>query len=116
MENIFLEMEKSLFKKSFCSNIENLERILDENFFEYGKSGAIISRNETICFLSESDDRNIAITNFTVDKISDNTWIIHYVSKDENNISSLRTSIWIYKDNQYKMYFHQGTKDYNSQN
>lgn len=110
MEQTLLELETKLFLKSFCSNIHNLEQIFDLNFYEYGKSGTIISREETIQFLLKSEDRMIQVTHFSVASLTEDTWVVHYLSTDENNVSALRTSIWILKDHRYQLYFHQGTK------
>ena len=37
MENIILELEKSLFKYEFMSDIEYLNKIIDDKYVEVGK-------------------------------------------------------------------------------
>ncbi len=104
-----LEYENLLFKKSFCSKKENLEKIFHKDFFEFGKSGRIFSRDGTINYLLNSEDRNIQILDFAVNQIDEKTFIVHYKSKHDGKQMVLRTSIWIYENKEFKLYFHQGT-------
>lgn len=104
-----LEYEKLLFKKSFCSKKENLEKVFHKDFFEFGKSGRIFNREGTINYLLNSEDRNIQILDFVVNQIDSKTFIVHYKSKHDGKQMVLRTSIWICENQEFKLYFHQGT-------
>lgn len=104
-----LEYENLLFKKSFCSKKENLEKIFHKDFSEFGKSGRIFNREGTINYLLNSEDRNIQILDFAVNQIDEKTFIVHYKSKHDGKQMVLRTSIWIYENKEFKLYFHQGT-------
>lgn len=106
----FYELETSLFKEKFLSNKDYLEKVLHNDYIEYGKSGLIYNKKETIESLYRMKDRNITISKFTSKKIDEKTYIIHYISTHENDINVLRTSIWINESNKWKLYFHQGTK------
>lgn len=108
MENLRL-LEESLFKKEYLGDREYLENIFDDNFMEYGKSGNIYYKEDTIESLYGLDDRNIKVENFSAEQIDTKTYMVHYVSVNEDGVKTLRTSIWIKKDD-YKLLFHQGTK------
>ncbi len=109
MEMLY-NLETSLFKKEYLCNREYLENIFCDNFMEYGKSGLIYRKKDTIEALYGLDDRNIEVEGFTCEKIDINTYIVHYVSINSDGIKAYRTSIWVSnKDNNLQLLFHQGT-------
>lgn len=102
-----LNAEKSLFKYEFISNVEYLESIFSDNFLECGKSGIIYDKNTVIeSLLKATHDRDITIYNFTCENIDKNTWLVHYITL-ENDKLYYRTSIWL--DNDIKLLYHQAT-------
>ena len=57
-----LELEKSLFKVEFMSDLNYLDSIIDDNFIECGKSGLFFDKKVTVEELSKLDsDRDIKI-------------------------------------------------------
>lgn len=109
LDKKFYELESSLFKKEYLSNKEYLENIFHDNYMEYGKSGLIYYKQDTILSLYGSNDRDIVIDDLYSEKINDNVYIVHYVSIHKDGSKVLRSSIWIYTIDGYKLYFHQGT-------
>ena len=106
--NILYELETSLFKGEYLSNKEYLENIFHDDFMEYGKSGLVYYKEDTIKSLYNIGDRDIKIEDFTYNKIDNNTYIVHYISIS-NDVSTYRTSIWLDNGRQLQLYFHQGT-------
>ena len=104
-----LELEKSLFKHVFMSNIKYLNSIIDDNYEELGKSGNMFNKSDIIQELSKlKNDRNIKIYNYSCLELSKNIWMVHYITlKDEKKI--YRTSIWKKEDN-LKIIFHQASE------
>ena len=101
-----LELEKSLFKKEFMNDINYLNSIIDDNFIECGKSGLFFDKKVTVDELSKLDsDRDIKIYNFTSELIDTNSYLVHYITKSNNDLI-YRTSIW----KNGKLYFHQASK------
>ncbi len=49
------------------------------------------------------------IYNFTCNKLDGQSWIVHYMTREETGAIYYRTSIWIGQEN-LKLYFHQATK------
>lgn len=109
MDKYILELEKSLFKYEFISDIEYLNKIIDDKYVEVGKSGRKFLKNEVIKDLSIlKQDRKISIYNFTCDKIGEKIYLIHYITKNnEENI--YRTSIWKKENDEIKIIFHQAS-------
>jgi hypothetical protein len=111
MKKLILQYEKDFFSKDFCNNRTNLESRLSQEFIEYGKSGYIYDRKNSINALLEiSKDRDIEIMQFEITELCENVLLAHYISHHkDNNSYALRTSIWKIEDNTWKLYFHQGT-------
>ncbi|MBQ8043975.1 MAG: nuclear transport factor 2 family protein [Clostridia bacterium] len=108
--NEILFLEKSLFKHEYISNGKWLENTIHDKFAECGKSGLLYNKKGIVKFLlSCSQDRDITICNFECEKVDDNTWLVHYITKSNNGELYYRTSIWV-KDNNLKLLYHQATK------
>ena len=109
MKTEILELEKSLFKYKFMSNINYLNKIIDDNYIEIGKSGKKFTKQDIIReLINLKEDRNIVICNFKCTKISEDIYLIHYITKkDIDNI--FRTSIWKKENDEFKILFHQAS-------
>ena len=109
MNQKFLELEKSLFKYEFMSNINYLNQIIDNNYKEIGKSGKEFNKEDIIQELSNlKEDRKITIYNFICNNIGENIYLIHYITKI-NTKNIYRTSIWKKENNNFKIIFHQAS-------
>ena len=101
-----LDLEKSLFKYNYMSNIDYLNSIIDDQYEEIGKSGLLFNKDDVIKELSNlKTDRDIKIYNYTCREISNNIYLVHYITKS-NNTNIYRTSIWK-NDESLKIIFHQ---------
>lgn len=108
MKNEILELEKSFFKYEYIKDKSWLDKTIHNNFKECGKSGFIFNKEETIkSLLSCKEDRKINICNYEFEKINNNTYLVHYITKDIDVI--YRTSIWVMEGN-LKILFHQASK------
>ncbi len=109
MDKTILELEKSLFQYKYMSDVTYLERILDDDYLEVGKSGKRISKKDVINELSNlKEDRNITIYNFTCDEIEKGVYLAHYITKSgDDNI--FRTSVWKNEHGATKILFHQAS-------
>ena len=109
MMNKILELEKSLFKYEYMSDVDYLNNVIDDSYLEVGKSGYKITKKDVIDELSSLDeDRNIIIYNFRCNEISNDIYLVHYFTKKDND-NIFRTSIWKKDDGNYKILFHQAT-------
>ena len=110
MDKQILELEKSLFKYEYMSDVNYLEKIIDESYEELGKSGKMIYKSDVIKELScLNSDRDITIYNFTCTEISKDLWMVHYITKSENK-KIYRTSIWKKVNEQICLVFHQASE------
>ncbi len=109
MNKRVLELEKSLFKHEYMSDVTYLNEIIDDHFMEVGKSGKKYNKKDVIHDLSlVKEDRKITIYNFTCEKLSEDIYLIHYITKsNEGNI--YRTSIWRKEYDRVKILFHQAS-------
>ena len=65
MKNKILELEKSLFKYEYMTDIAYLNEIIDDQYIEVGKSGKQFNKEDVIKELSIlKEDRKISIYNF----------------------------------------------------
>lgn len=109
MKEEILNLEKNLFKLEYISNKEWLEKIIDDNFAECGKSGFIFYKKDTIeSLLKCTEDRTIKIYNYDYKEIDNKTYLIHYITKSQGKLY-YRTSIWI-NDSNLKILYHQATE------
>ena len=107
--NNILELEKSLFKYEYMSNVDYLNSVIDDSYLEVGKSGYKITKKDVIDELSSLDeDRNIIIYNFSCNELSNDIYLVHYFTKKESD-NIFRTSIWKKENNNFKILFHQAS-------
>lgn len=104
-----MELENRFFKLKYISDRDWLGRTLHEDFCECGKSGLLFNKKMTVeSLLQCRRDRNIVILDFECRKISDNCYLVHYVTESDNK-RYYRTSIWV-KEADIKLLFHQATE------
>ena len=110
LHEMLLQYEKDFFSAAFC-NKANLERRLAIGFYEYGTSGRIHTRNETIAALAAlQQDRAIDIIDFSLQQLScDNAMVQYRTFEYDNGRRALRTSIWCCQIGEWRILFHQGT-------
>ena len=83
--------------------------VIDDTYEEIGKSGSIYNKKDVIQELNNlKEDRNIEIYNFKCNKISNNIYLVHYITKN-NDKNIYRTSIWK-EENNLKIIFHQASE------
>ena len=86
-------------------------KILHPEFEEFGQSGKKFKR-EDFCDI-ELDSNIYEIEDFVVVDLSAQTKLCKYTLLDKTtNSKSVRSSIWVFYENDWKLYFHQGTKAY----
>lgn len=111
LEQQILEYENDFFSKKFCENIKNLNNRIHDDFIEFGKSGKVFDKDSIVQYLNNLEtDRDIEIYSFEIKIVKEGFLVANYIS-DEKEIDkrALRTSIWINENENWKLYFHQGT-------
>lgn len=106
-----VEFETSLHKQTIRNDRTKLEELLHQEFFEFGSSGKIWSRQETIeALISQTDGDEILSENYRLRLLAEELAQLTYVSKRADGSKALRCSLWKREDGSWKMIFHQGTK------
>lgn len=106
------ELERKLIKSPFRNDEHFLKSIIDENFLEYDCTGKRWERDELIKALVNSTYDKIEAENFEAQLICNDTYLITFktIKQFENKkITSIRSSIWKKKEEQWRLLFHQCT-------
>lgn len=78
------------------------------DFKEFCISGRIFNRQQVIDALLKSEPRAATISNYYVEPLAENVALATYSAKTALVVSH-RSSLWIFRDNRWQLYFHQGT-------
>ena len=79
-----------------------------DDFNEFGISGRIFNREQVIDALLNSQPRPATISNYYVEPLAENVALATYSAKTALVVSH-RSSLWIFRDNRWQLFFHQGT-------
>ena len=106
--------EERLFESSVRKNAQIVASMLADEFQEFGSSGRVYSKDEIIAELQAESPRRITMRDFRARLLSNAIALVTYRSRrieaNGGTTESLRSSIWVLRDNQWKVLFHQGTK------
>ena len=109
IKELLLELEEKLLKPEIRTSKEELTNILSENFFEFGSSGKVLYKNESLSDVSLSAV-HMKLSDFEIHPLSEEVVLTTYrIYNEVNKQHSLRSSIWKLIDGTWKMHFHQGT-------
>jgi hypothetical protein len=106
---ILRKLEESLWTTKTRFDLEYMHRILSPGFFEFGRSGRIYKREDTLAVPSQ--EIHASLENFAFHPIAEGVILITYLSKvkyEEVEIGN-RSSIWCKNDGEWQLRFHQGT-------
>lgn len=104
-------LEESLWIAQTRFDKDYMDKILSEDFFEFGRSGKIYKREETLLAAAQEIDAQLPLKDFKVHQISSDVVLVTYISevKYENLEIGNRSSLWVKKSEGWKLKFHQGT-------
>ncbi|MEK7544918.1 MAG: nuclear transport factor 2 family protein [Patescibacteria group bacterium] len=106
-----LPLEESLWKAETRFDREHMNQILAPDFFEFGRSGRIYTREEALNAPPQKINAELPLKNFQAHTISDDVALVTYISEvtyDELEIAN-RSSLWCKTGTEWKLVFHQGT-------
>lgn len=109
---LLIELEEALWQEKTRYNLEFQYKVFADDFFEFGNSGRIWSREELIFESDEPINCLIPLDNFNIRSLSADVVQITYNSILTNygiQTKSRRSSIWTKQNGEWQLRFHQGT-------
>ena len=104
-------LEESLWRAVTRFDRSYMDEILAADFFEFGRSGRVWSREDVLSSPSTALNAQLPLPHFRVKMVSDEVALVTYRSRVDSNESELanRSSLWRTTDRGWKLIFHQGT-------
>jgi hypothetical protein len=110
---ILFELEKSLHTFEVRSNAAKIAGLLSPDFFEFGSSGSLWTREDILKKLpTEDGDSKIESINFKAKALAPEVVLITYISITTVagiKTQFLRSSVWRKNSDRWQLEFHQGT-------
>ena len=106
------KLEESLWIAQTRFDQAYLDQILSPEFIEFGRSGKVYSREETLSSAYHDIRCTLPLKNFTAHLIDANVYLVTYISEstsDGEMLAANRSSIWIKTPRGWQLRFHQGT-------
>ncbi|MDE3056698.1 MAG: DUF4440 domain-containing protein [Bacteroidota bacterium] len=105
------ELEESLWVSKTRFDIAHVSRIFAPDFFEFGKSGKIYTREEALAAPPHEINPKLPLRNFKVHPITSEVVLVTYVSEVQSDTLEVtnRSSLWLRTPNGWRLRFHQGT-------
>jgi hypothetical protein len=110
----FQDLEGRLLRHDTRHSPDETSALLAADFFEFGQSGVVWDRQQTIEGLAQEPLMERSMRNFTTRLLSESVVLVTYRSVLRDPVSSkewhaLRSSVWKLIDDRWQITFHQGT-------
>lgn len=107
----FRRLEESLWIAKTRFDLSYMNRILAPDFFEFGRSGRIYQREDTLAIQPQEIKAKFPFKNFSVHLITQDVVLVTYISEVEYEKIEIgnRSSIWSKTEEGWQLRFHQGT-------
>ncbi|HWD69086.1 MAG TPA: nuclear transport factor 2 family protein [Solirubrobacteraceae bacterium] len=104
-----IELERSLWRAETRFDAQFMERTLAADFREFGRSGRVYERADTLAVTGDSIDAHLR--DFQLSMLADDVALLTYVSEVQHEALDLanRSSVWVRRDGRWQLRFHQGT-------
>ncbi len=105
--------EEDLLRPEVRFSKDKMGALLDDDFFEYGASGRVYNREQTLDVLPQEIGAQLPLPDFSVRLLSPAIALVTYrsiqVFSDGSRKEALRSSIWRRSEKGWRVVFHQGT-------
>ncbi|UCE65630.1 MAG: DUF4440 domain-containing protein [Candidatus Zixiibacteriota bacterium] len=113
-KQLLYDLENRLLQPEVRHSREELEKLLAEEFVEFGSGGRIYNIQSIIEELAKESNVRISMTDFEMVSLASNVALVTYravYSEGEGEPAhhSLRSSIWKLAGDTWQLIFHQGT-------
>ena len=106
------QLEEGLWIAESRFDMDWMERTLAADFFEFGRSGRIYLREDTLGIESQPIDARLPLKNFHARLLTPDVVLVTYISAvtfDGIEEVGNRSSVWTRTENGWQLRFHQGT-------
>jgi glyoxylase I family protein len=107
LEAFVVNLENSLLDESVRKS-DQLSELLADDFVEIGSSGATYTKQQVIAALKTEAPREIIATEFKARELFPGNVLVSYRAR-QDNVPTLRTSLWQQRAGRWQLVFHQGT-------
>lgn len=109
-----LDLETRLHRQDIRADETALRRLIAEDFFEFGVSGTVWTRDAVVDALRGESFSPREVTDFRLTMLADDVALVTYRghrfdTPQRPASDSLRSSIWRLREGRWQMQFHQGT-------
>ena len=105
-------LEEGLWIAATRFDMDWMERTLAPDFFEFGRSGRVYRREDTLGIESQPIDARLPLKNFHARLLTPDVALVTYISAvtfDGIEEVGNRSSIWSRTESGWQLRFHQGT-------
>lgn len=104
-----IELERALWRAETRFDRKFMERVLADDFSEFGRTGRVHTRFDTLGVDERPIDAHLR--DIEVDRVTEDVALVTYVSEVQHEVLDLanRASIWVRRDGRWQLRFHQGT-------
>ena len=105
-------LEEGLWRAEVRFDPKRMDEILAPDFFEFGRSGRVYERGDTLGIPAQPINARLPLTNFSARLLDTNIAQTSYMSAlTYNGLEELanRSSIWSRTERGWQLRFHQGT-------
>jgi hypothetical protein len=115
LERLLQSLEEHLLEPTTGKDAAQLEKLLCDDFVEFGACGGVFDKRSILVALSSEVPALYTISEFNLLAVSEDTALVTYRLSQRATPSgvpteSLRSSSWRNVCGQWKMFFHQGTR------
>ena len=109
-----IDLETQLHRQEVRADADALRALIADDFFEFGVSGTVWTRESVIDALKDEAFSPREATDFRLTLLADDVALLTYrahrgATAMRPAADSLRSSIWRLREGRWQMVFHQGT-------
>jgi hypothetical protein len=104
------QLEKALLDPAARLGGEVARELLDESFVEIGSSGKRYDKKTMIQQMVHQNPAPVFIHEFEARRLSPEVYVCTYRSIGQGGAEAFRSSIWVKREDGWRMVFHQGTR------
>jgi len=113
LKEIIYKLETDLLKPEVRSSVDLLNTLIADDFIEYGSSGLIYDKKNILERLPKGLSPTYNLYDFECINLSEDIIQTRFktdrINLDNTKTTSLRTSLWRNSNDNWQIFFHQGT-------